>query len=159
VYRTGEHQAADIVSAATLIHPYGMIAPLWPRTGIPFGSNDTLNVDYVGLSNNVKMFTEQMTNQERLHRIHEQMVAAEQIVFLGFGFHSMNLALLRPPQKMRSKRIYGTALGKSDSSVRLVKQQLASMFESDSIITYENITLSDMKCADLLDYHENRLPN
>jgi hypothetical protein len=69
--------------------PYG-------RSGIFFGGADNFHHDCVTPSAGVKIFTEQMAAGDLLKDIHQELIDAEQIVFLGFGYLDENMTLLRP---------------------------------------------------------------
>jgi hypothetical protein len=159
VYRISPNDATAIIADRHIIHPYGVVAALGINSGgIPFGGAADYEFDYVGLSAGVKIFTEQMAAGEILTQIHQEMSSAEQIVFLGFGYHNTNMTLLRPRNKMRLKPVFGTALGMSDNSIDVVRHQLAVMFDGAPHGIIPAMQISDMKSAALFDYHAKTLP-
>jgi hypothetical protein len=159
-YGVSEVEASSIFKRLNIVHPYGVVGPLFAgaSTG-PFGGTKGYACDYVGLSEGVKIFTEQIAAGAFLKRVHDMMFWAEQIVFLGFGYHEPNLQILAPKSKMNLKPVLGTAVGMSASSIDKVRDQLANMFSGALSGTREAIQIDDMSCAELFDYHIKTLPN
>jgi hypothetical protein len=159
VYRIGLNEARGILSKCRIIHPYGIIAPLDVGTSrVPFGGIENFEYDYITLSQNLRTYTEEMTAKETLTDIHAEIAAAEQIVFLGFGYNAPNMELLRPPKKVNLKPVFGTALAMSPNSIDLTQNQLARMFEGGRHGILPAMQLSDMTCTALFDFHAKRLP-
>jgi hypothetical protein len=158
VYQIPLNHAQALVSAAPIIHPYGVIAPLCGDGWVPFGGADAFEHDCSALVANVKIFTEQMTDKRIKQRIHEAIRLAEQIVILGFGYHDTNMELLRPPAALKQKPLFGTASGMSDASIQVVQRQLAAMFAGTPAAVIPSMQISDMKCAAFFDYHAKSLP-
>src|SRR5579862_2963417 len=158
-YGIGANDALEIVSRCSILHPYGVVAPLFPLdNGLPFGGQGLYEYDYAKYSDNVQIFTEPAKTDNTLFHIHEYMKAAEQIIFLGFGFHNRNLDLLRPVEKMPMKDILGTILGQSPNSIEIVKSKLLRMIDGDQMVAKMRMDLSDMECKDFFDYHQRALP-
>lgn len=128
VYDIARDDAQSIVDELNIIHPYGLVADLpRGRHGVPFGA--TSGVDYVGLSDNVKIYTEQHAAGDVLNDIAEAMFKAEQIAFLGFGYHEQNLDLLTPATQLPTKPVYGTAKDWSDNDRDEIQRRLERMFK------------------------------
>jgi hypothetical protein len=127
VYNIARDEAQGIVDDLNIIHPYGLIADL-PRMerGVPFGAK---SADYVALSDNVKIYTELSANGDVMQAIAEAMFKAQQIAFLGFGYHEQNLDLLTPGDPLPSKPVYGTATGWSDNDREEIRGRLERMFQ------------------------------
>jgi|HubBroStandDraft_4_1064222.scaffolds.fasta_scaffold229544_2 hypothetical protein len=158
-YGIGIGEAVRIVSRANILHPYGVIAPLYPLpNGLPFGGSRAHEYNYADYSDNVKIFTEQNQNNKIFGQIDYYMKDAEQIVFLGFGFHNRNLELLVPKERMNLKPIFGTMLGQSPNSIEIVKDKLMRMFSGDQMVAKMRMDLSDMTCTKFFDYHQRVLP-
>src|SRR5437016_13425482 len=97
-----EESASQILSKFTIIHPYGLVAPLRvadQREGVPFGETNP-NEGLFALAENIKTYTEQITDQAAIYKIKDELDLACCIVFLGFGFHEPNMQLLQPPERM-----------------------------------------------------------
>jgi hypothetical protein len=46
----------------------------------------------------------------------------------------------------------------SDASIDVVRNQVARMFAGSPMAAYDAMQISNMRCADLFDYHAKRLP-
>jgi len=153
VYCISLNEAAGILSDLHVIHPYGLVAELkMSGGGVPFGYNGDLN--YLSFSKSVKIYTEQLSAGDVLQDIHHEMLRAEQIVFLGFGFHEQNLVLLSPAQTLPSIPVFGTATSVSDSNRDVIHDRLAKLFKPPAprIKPYSPIVLDNtVTCASLLD--------
>jgi hypothetical protein len=74
------------------------------------------------------------------------------------GYHDTNMELLRPPERVRLKPVFGTAVGMSDGSIEVVRNQLALMFAGNPSGVVPAMQVSNMNCAALFDYHSKRPP-
>ena len=160
VYGLSPNEARGLVAECKIIHPYGVIAPLdVGSSGVPFGGVSNFALDYAALSEGLRLYTEEMTHKETLTQIHDEIASAEQIIFLGFGYNTPNMDLLKPPKKVNLKPVFGTALGMSSNSIEVVQHQLARMFNGGLSGIIPAMQLSDMKCNQLFDFHARRLAN
>jgi hypothetical protein len=121
--------------------------------GVPFGAKPSSDHDYAVLSARIKIFTEQMTEAEMLSEIHDEMFRAEQIVFLGFGYHDPNITILTPASKFPQKALYCTAKDMSEISIGRIRAQLSNMFSGCSP------QVTDRTSAALFDYYAKVLPD
>jgi hypothetical protein len=128
-------------------------------SGVPFGGIDKFDHDYVGLSAGVKIFTEQIGAADMLTQIRQEMFVSEQIVFLGFGYHESNMRMLAPENQLNLRPVIGSALGLSESSINVIKNQLANMFSGGIHGKLPVMQIVDKKCAALLDFYALTLPN
>jgi hypothetical protein len=109
-YDITRDEAHTVIDTIQIFHPYGLVADL-PRMqngvvrGMPFGA---ASANYVALSQNIKIYTEQHAASDVLKIIAEALLWADQIAFLGFGYHEQNLDLLTPAAAIPSKPVYGT---------------------------------------------------
>jgi hypothetical protein len=135
VYNITRDEAQTVIDTIQIIHPYGLVADL-PRMqngvvrGMPFGA---AGANYVALSQNIKIYTEQHAASDVLNVIAEAMLWADQIAFLGFGYHEQNLDLLTPAAALPSKPVYGTAKGWSDNDRDEIEGRLHRMFKPPSL--------------------------
>jgi hypothetical protein len=167
LYSIPEDAAARILRKVTIIHPYGMAAPFKSYdnpSGFPFGGEaHILQGNYWAFSEGIRTYNEQITSGTELKKIHNEMINAERIVFLGFAFHDQNMALLKPEVGLEHKQIFATAKGMSDNDVGLVRAQLTTFF-SDQIRPLahylgQSIQIrSDLTCAQLFDSYNKSLP-
>ncbi len=166
LYAVPANQAAELLSKLTIIHPYGAVGYLKTEStqaGVAFGGDhDRLSEDYSALSDRIKTYTEQITDEQELAPIHQEMRKAERIIFLGFAFHDQNVALIKPSNSLARKEIIATAFGMSANDVDVVRAQLLSFFEGREreIMDSSRIAIrSDLKCSDLFDQYTRSLPN
>jgi hypothetical protein len=164
VYSIKMQDAARILDALTIIHPYGMVGELKTElngNGVAFGGEyDRLSENYSLLSDRIKTYTEQLGDEHELEAIHEEVRNAERIVFLGFAFHDQNMTLLKPPEPLKRKDIYATAFGMSQSDADVVRAQLLNFFDGpERDIMNGNIDIRpDLKCTDFFDQYTRSLP-
>jgi hypothetical protein len=158
-YGIGSDNAHSVLENLDVVHPYGIAAPLPAQgVGVPFGGPKDYDCDYASLSQDIKIYTEQIAAGDMLKRVRGMMFWAEQIVFLGFGYHEPNMRMLRPGEKMNLKPVFGTAVGMSESSILEVRKELASMFAGDPAGTRAPMQVTDKTCSALFDYHIKTLP-
>jgi hypothetical protein len=131
LYGIREEEAFSIVGNLRIIHPYGVVG------NAEFGHG---RADYVALANQVKTYTEQMTNADVLKAVRDEVQSAQCIVFLGFAYHSQNLLMLKPALPMRHKLIFGTAHGMSNADVEVVSHRLAAFLSPQWTARNEQIT-------------------
>ena len=100
----GFNDMARLMQKLKIFHPYGVVGPLpWqaPRT-VSFGG-DARNRNLIDIANEIRTFTERVEgNDPALASIRQQMQEAETVVFLGFGYHSLNMELLASKKRVAS---------------------------------------------------------
>jgi len=147
-YHLTEGDTKNIMETLSIHHPYGTLGPLpWQdmQKGIAFGggNNPLYLSDLVPL---IRTFTEEIGDNESLAKIQSLWQGAEQIIFLGFAYHPMNLDILGAA-KSPLKKIFGTSLGLSEPNQFAIETQLSGMF-SDNL---SSLTLQGIGCHDLLE--------
>ena len=157
-YNIGRDDAESILDDLNIIHPYGLVAAL-PRklVGVPFGAT---SANYAALSDNVKIYTEQHGAADILHAIAEAMFQAQQIAFLGFGYHEQNLDLLTPADPLPLRPVYGTAKDWSDNDRDEIQGRLERMFKTPppKIIPKSAVVIdTKVTCAQLFDNYGQSL--
>jgi hypothetical protein len=153
-YGLRDDDAFQLRGKLTILHPYGMI-----HGDTPFGSS---RGNYPALSKGISTYTEQIGPGGMRLAINDVLTEADTIVFLGFAFHETNMALLAPPKPFaKRKRIYGTALGMSESDVQVTKHEIDSWFEKEGRtlnMRLEAIGLEDkLTCVQLFDHYAKSL--
>jgi hypothetical protein len=167
MYAIEPKQAADIVAKADIIHPYGSVGSL---ERVPFGGAEHGRIDYRDLSKAIKTYTERIEEPSVLESMQTAIREAQCIVFLGFAYHKQNMALLKPPKSLKTREVYGTAYGMSDSDVGHVAAELRSFFPEYVLETSEvaggvqsamirkDIRIENkLTCAQLFDYYAKSL--
>lgn len=56
--------------------------------------------------------------------MHNEIMEADTIVFLGFAFHPLNMRLLAPPSIASPRRIFATTLGMSDADETVIENDI-----------------------------------
>ena len=130
-YRIESSEAEELVGSIPIKHPYGQVGRLdWQvgEEGVGFGRPEA--ADLLRLSQQIRTFTERVEDEAALAGLHDLVEQAETIVFLGFAFHRQNLQLLTLPPKpfQERKRLFGTALGISNSDLSVITSEVGGMF-------------------------------
>ena len=81
-YSIANADAASIVDALKILHPYGSIGDL---KSVPFGTD---RLDWVLVEQGIKTYTEQVAVSRVLNEIRRKLKSAECVVFLGFAYRS-----------------------------------------------------------------------
>lgn len=122
-----EQHAANIASKLEVLHVYGSIGTLpWKGGDAPFGISD--NMDFSHLAQGIKTFTESV-DSEMASLIKSRIVAAETLVFLGFGWLPQNLDILDAQRQANAKRIFFSTFGVSETDRETVRTDLTHLLE------------------------------
>jgi hypothetical protein len=127
----GKQQEATIKAVAQLkiYHPYGSVGSLVGGRRRPVGFGVADYGDLVGVSREINTFNEKLEESEELNEMREQISEAQQIVFLGFHFHSQNMALLRAsgPSRGGIVHVYATAVDRSEADKQIIDGDIRAM--------------------------------
>jgi hypothetical protein len=107
-FRLDSARARRIVVELNMFRPYGVVGvlPWQAEGGIEFGAN--LNPQELSAaSKNIKTFSEGTTGALQ-DQIRLSLERARVVVFLGFGFHTQNMELIRVGRAEQWKRAYAT---------------------------------------------------
>lgn len=124
IFDISDMEAAEILKALTIIHPYGTVGPLpWQAQtdGQAFGG-DPHPSQVQGMIRQIRTLNDGCASDDVQVAITEAMTYARRLLFLGFGFHKQNVELLsfeKITQTGLPPRIFGTALGASESNKRM----------------------------------------
>jgi hypothetical protein len=124
LYGVDDRRAREIVATAKILHPYGSLGELaiyGPAGTVPFG---VLNIDLFEVAERIRLYTEQVTEHEELDEIKRTIAEAHRVVFLGFGYHRQNLAIITPSQTKATQEILGSAFGFSNDDCDALKTWL-----------------------------------
>jgi hypothetical protein len=160
-YRISTADAQGICTVAGIHHPYGRVASMWPNPGqsaISFGDISTTH-NYIELAKNIHTYTEQVANSGTVKTIQEKIAQADTLVFLGFAYYDANLALLRSDLPSQVRRIYGTALKRSEADKAEIRADLLPFLPEDKRWDPRNdtIRLEDASCSKLFDLYSKAL--
>jgi hypothetical protein len=125
-----QDEAAAIVANLNVIRPYGSLGPLpvRGREGIEFGFEPYQAGGKIQeIASGIRTYTEQMDDDPQArHRISQLMTEGELVIFIGFGFHQQNVALLRASG--RYKPVFATAYKIDEDNYSLFSQNLQNVF-------------------------------
>lgn len=150
-YHLGLSDAEGIVDRNLRIyHPYGQVGPLpWqdPVQGVPFGSQSS---DLLFLARGIKTFAEGRLDETLVQMIHNEIIDAETVVYLGFAFHPLNMRLLTPSDGASPRRIFATTLGMSNADEQVIADDIWRMLGRRELSMSErtNPELAQLTCAD-----------
>lgn len=152
LYGLAANQAAALVNTIEIYHPYGKVGSFnWmqrdPDANIGFGVEAPNPVVVFNVSRQIKTFTEgtDPTSSE-IMAIRQVMRQASRVVYLGFAFHRMNLALLYGDgNAVSSAKCYGTVFGVSPSDSNVIEDELVRLGKYQ-----DTLQMHDRKCADFI---------
>jgi hypothetical protein len=106
-------EVKEAIASLNVIRPYGSVGPLpWQNgTAVPFG--DVITTDHeklFTLAGNVRTYTEQHLSSDLQPQVRSAVESARLVVFLGFGFHQQNMALLQTTRGESWRRLLATVL-------------------------------------------------
>jgi len=122
----------------------------WQRGAHTIGFGDEPSPQTLfNLSGSIKTFTEGTDPESSdIRELHERLLEAQIVLFLGFAFHRQNLKLLTPSdavhQDAAQVKYFGTAVGLSSSDCDVVCRELVGL----AGVSAENVVLrNDLKCS------------
>lgn len=122
-----ENRAVEIASKLEVLHVYGSVgSPPWKGGDVPFGLD--YGADFPALAEGIKTFTES-ADSATVETIRNRIVAAETLVFLGFGWLPQNLDILDTGQVSNAKRVFFTSCGVSQTDRETVRADLAHLLQ------------------------------
>lgn len=161
-------EASAIMSKLRIYHPYGSLGDLpWQGAdSIPFGFTASReNLKFI--EKRIKTYTEQVNNHQLAGEVRDLVCSADTLVYLGFSYHPQNMSLLDPLEYSSASAVFGTALGTSDSDVRIIEERIRRLVGHDlteyrdapiGITGSERLYIrNDLTCARLLDEYSRSL--
>ncbi|HLP48134.1 MAG TPA: hypothetical protein VK469_19480 [Candidatus Kapabacteria bacterium] len=149
-YRVTGHEAAELVKAINIYHPYGDVGSLPWQNREPV-SDKKLVMEFgkepepeqlLELSNNIKTFTEGTDPQSsEISEIRRHLKLADRVVFLGFAFHPMNMQIITPENTYNNPvKVFATTLGISDSDKEVISAQIKKSLPGRNSVSMMNKT-------------------
>lgn len=120
--------ATAIVDRARIIHPYGTVGDLGQGTSLAtagFGAGET-NIRHI--AKGIRTFSEGLADDTIGENIRSLVGDADQVVFLGFAFHPMNMEIIDPKGSVLMQKLFGTTIGLSEAAIRSVERTLLQRF-------------------------------
>lgn len=142
--------ASELAKRLKIFHPYGSLGGLyWEDTSniVQFGSPQTANL--LQVSKNIRTFTEQTRDGEKLSAMKTALSSADQIVFLGFGYLSQNMQLILSNVHGCAMSVTGTSLGLSEPDTEIVSNQVSQFFKTE-FRPHKTPYLRPLKCHEFL---------
>lgn len=143
-------EAGNLVNEINIYHPYGVVGNLpWQgKQGMEFGAEPHPQV-LLQLADQIKTFTEGTDEESsEIIAIRNHVSAADNIVFLGFAFHTLNMKLMSPnsliPDPLDVTNYFGSAFGISDSDCKIIRADLEDFTDRDANEMEIN---NKLKCA------------
>ena len=158
-FNLNDEDAQRVLSTLNIIYPYGTVGRF---VGKPFQTNfgRVLSGELaVEASEKIRTFTEGSEAGER-DAIRAALQEAETVMFLGFGFLSLNMRLLFAEMTFPEKRILATGCGLSETSRAEIFRELlrASPGERERYEAAQGrIRVENSTCADLFFEYERVL--
>ena len=126
---------------------------------IDFGAEPNVRL-LLELSSGIRTFSEESDpGSEEIAKIHNAVLRAQTIVFLGFAFHPDNMSLITPQQQPKESSglidYYATAHGMSKSNQNQIERHLLKLRRGDA--RDNNYNIADMKCVNLFDEYSKSL--
>ncbi len=154
-----EDEITQELKKIPILHVYGKIADLpWEtnKAGTRYRNKiDDWSFCEIGLvaldrlKKNIYIIDER--NNHDCSEIIKRISAAERIFFLGFGYASENIEILKlNPSLKIDQKIFGTAFKYSEKGIRDVRQSIAKNFIAWTPTTHNNPFIHDMDCVELL---------
>lgn len=142
-YDCDAERARVVMSGLEVHHAYGRLGPLpWERSvngRIEFGAPAEA-IDLQATSTQIRTFTEREDEPGTYFPWTQALMEAEQVIFMGFGFHRQNIDLLRMPGPPQFSQITSSTLGLSRPDFVSVTQDLKALWNCDVPINFNDIT-------------------
>jgi len=156
VYDLDEAEAENIMDGLEIYHPYGKVGNLeWQvkesgSVTARFG-DDSERHSYLDLSKKILTYSERIEDTQTMARIHQLMMKAQHMVFLGFAFHQQNMELLSVEKEWDHRvTFFTTSRGVSENDLVVVNGDLNRLCRS----RYNPLTVHtapDLTCDRLFD--------
>ena len=104
-------------------------------------------------SQNIRTFTEGADSQD-VELIRDAIDQSQIVMFMGFGFHNLNMQLLFGDQKFEQTRVLATGYGLSENSLRQIEYELSKIFQPNG---NSQISIINKKCSELIHEFERYL--
>ncbi len=133
-YKITADETLEILNCLHIYHPYGSVGKLpFYKSGITMGFGQEPNESQLlELAKSIKTFTEGTDPESsEIISIRNQMTIAQNLVFVGFAFHKLNMKLIAPEKiQPRTSRpeCYATAFDISESDKLVIGGQINQLY-------------------------------
>lgn len=148
--RLSWEDGAALCQKLKIFHPYGKVCGLpWQKTDIYSEFGWPATPDVVGLAaDQIRTFTERVDDEGMLTAMRSAIGESEQLVYLGFSFGTMNMALLNVDGDSSRKRIYATTHGMSEPNKAAALKRIHNAVNSTTNVVVKanmhNISANDL---------------
>ena len=161
-YGIEAREASDFVNEIEIYHPYGVVGSL-PWQGergrsVKFGATPSPK-ELLEFASEIKTFTEGTDpDSSEILNIKKNVHNADNIVFLGFAFHKLNMELMSLNKPVGAKsgntNYFGTAYGISNSNCEIIKSELTGTLHKYVPKVFIN---NKLNCANLFEEYWRHL--
>jgi hypothetical protein len=153
-------EAAALRRKLRIIHPYGVLGPVFEHDPALDSQNETIRLDghdersIAKAPDLIKTYDETIASSLDAE-IKTLARDTPRVIFLGFGYHPQNMRLLgfpRPPFHKLSGKFYGTALGLSSARQERLKDNTSKLHKGRPEPAGK-WHFEDATCKELIDEH------
>lgn len=127
-YGFTDQEAQQIAASARIYHPYGQVGALDQGDSERIASFGDTKANLAFAANRIRTFTEGLRYDSHRDAIRAELEASENVVFLGFAFHPLNMQVLKAGPGNSIRRVFGTTIGLADAAVRRVREDVYLTF-------------------------------
>jgi hypothetical protein len=138
-------QAAHIVSNLNMLRPYGSIGKFSQNFNDQLGFGSTAYSDPFARLESLGTYTDQRPMHD-LAEMDNALHVAKLIIFLGFGYHTSNVDLIKRPPGGGGLTVMGTVTGIHQSNLDVIRSRVAR----NLAMHVEEVTPYDLKAGELL---------
>lgn len=150
LYRISIAEAKEIIEEISIYHPYGSVGKIdytGQDDGVSFGRLKG-RTSIIDLAKQIRTFTEGTDpNSSEINSIKSAIKSSDRLVFIGFGFHKLNLNLLQPEygenEEARVQRCYATAYGISKSDQVEIEKSIRGRIRGVRDVIFSETTCYD----------------
>ncbi len=134
-YKLSEARVAELLRSVQFYHPYGSVGALpWQgRQNIAAFGGELRPDSLLENARQIKTFTEGTEpDSSEICGIREAVATSNNLLFLGFAFHKLNMQLISPTtttpiDEISQKRAFATAIGLSNSDCSAIAAEICIM--------------------------------
>lgn len=158
LYDVDSASANELVQKINIQYPYGSLGDLPSRAGrsvLEFGIENSIG--YAGVAQQINTFSDGAKAGGVHVAVRSTIAEASNVIFLDFGFHRINIDLLKPDAISRKLKIFGTAYNMPDENRSSVESMLTKAFRKRTNSREDihpnsapYVKLEKMNCGELL---------
>lgn len=132
-YGISAREAFALLRKLKIYHPYGTIGAFDfdPNTGHSNYGLGLRGAELIERSKTIRTVYENKKDIAGKKELQLMVSNAEQVLFLGFGFHPLNIELMRSNNNRQNLKIYATGWKIPAPALDLITKQISSVFHED----------------------------